>query len=541
MLGLMHGSWRPHQYEAIQNLENIFSEKRIAILEAPTGTGKTAIATAVARNGKFSQTTVVVQNLGLLEQYRDYGFAILKGKQAYECIDPKRITEWQLKTGKVPTATDCPYPEMYQCPYGKRCPYMVARDRALSSPLMACTYKYAALSEKVQARKGLFVMDEIHNAVSELLDIGSFAMTDTKRREHNLPDFPLKDFRNGEGGIVGEVELVEILTWIFESRKRLGILNLFDEISPVGTEKKKLLEQFDSLIELLSVCAGEVFYKCSKPMYALRYGRPREYEIEFKTISPSYLYHKMTGDKDNILMMSATIGSPSALIAGELKIKKEDYSYIKFPHPVPVDRRPIYDIAEFAMSHSSLVKRPYLYDEQARIIAKWVKEYTHPSWRGIVLTTSYKKIEKLREGLVKYLGKDALFVSTATSLQERIDEFVSDNTEGVIHVDTIQGWGTGVDLRGDIARYCVVAGVPFKNPTDTFETIRMKTPTGKAYATAYAFNAVVQATGRVSRGEKLNGRYMINKSALADKMATSPYAMKHYSDWYKDAMIKEQS
>ncbi len=541
MLGIMHGSWRPHQYEAIQDLENIFSQKRIAILEAPTGTGKTAIATALARNGKFSQTTVVVQNLGLLEQYRDYGFAILKGKQAYECIDPKRIAEWKAKTGEMPTAADCPYSEMFQCPYGKKCPYMVARDRAISSPLMACTYKYAALSEKVQSRKGLFVMDEIHNAVSELLSIGSFSLTDTVRRENKLPNFPHPDYGNGEGDLVNDDSLQEIMEWILESRTRLGVVNLFEEISPAGVEKKKLLESFDSLIELLSVCRGEVFYKCSKPKYALRYGRPREYVAEFKTISPSYLYHKMTKNKDKVLMMSATIGSPSALIAGEMKINKNDYSYVKFQHPVPADRRPIYDISKFAMSHSALVKRPYLYDEQAKIIAQWIKEYTHPSWRGIVLTTSYKKIDKLREGLEKYLGKEMIYQSSTVSLQDRINEFINDDTPGIVHVDTIQGWGTGVDLHGDIARYCVVAGVPFKNPSDAFERIRMNTSAGKAYSIAYAFNAVVQATGRVTRGEKIDGKYMINKSALADKMATSPYALKHYSEWYKDAIVRGES
>jgi len=333
--------------------------------------------------------------------------------------------------------------------------------------------------------------------------------------------------------------LIDIVQWILASRKKLGLVNLFDEVSPVGVEKKKMLESFDTLLEFLSACKGEIFYKCYKPKYSFNGHRPREYKIEFRTISPSYVYHKMTGDKDNILMMSATIGSPSALIAGEMKIKHEDYMYVRFPHPVPATKRPVYDISQFAMSHAALSKRPYLYDEQAKLIARWIKDKTHPSWRGIILTTSYKKIEELKKGLRKYLGSNALYESSCTGLQERIDEFVVDKTPGVVHVDTIQGWGTGVDLRGDIARYCVVAGVPFRNPMDAFESIRMATRTGKAYATAYAFNAVQQASGRVSRGEKSGQNYLLNMSALADKMATSPYALRHYSEWYKEAIIKE--
>lgn len=538
--GINHRNWRPFQFDAIQNIFDGFETKPIQILEAPTGTGKTAIATAVARiDDKFERTTVVVQNLGLLEQYKTYGFNILKGRQAYPCIDKERTEEWVKKYNRTPTAADCPFAEMYECKYGSKCPYMLAREKALNSQMMACTYKYAALSQKVQDRKGLFVMDEIHNAVSEILSIGSFIMFDDKRASVKLPSFPLKDYKNGDGGLITTDTLPEISEWILESTRRLGKVNLFDEITPEGAEKKKLFDQFMSLIELLSVCRGEVFYKCTKEDVWRTTGREKMYKAEFKTISPSYLYHKMVSNKSNILMMSATVGSPKALITGELRIKQDDYNYIKFPHPVPAEKRPIYDIADDAMSYSNLSKKPWLYDQQARRIAQWIKEKTKANWRGIVLTTSYKKIEHLRAGLSKYLGKHRIFENDSTSLNERIEEFMEDETPSMIHVDTIQGWGTGVDLRGDIARYCVVAGVPFINPSDAFEKIRSASHTGRAYATAFAYNAVMQAAGRVSRGEKNGNEYMLNVGAIADKMATSPYAKKHYSDWFKEAMVKD--
>lgn len=539
ILGLNHSEWRPFQYEAVEQIKETLDKKRIAILEAPTGTGKTAIATALANSlYRRDKTTVVVQNLGLLEQYKDYGFNILKGKQAYKCVDPKRIETWQQSYGREPTAADCPYAEMYQCRYGKECGYMVAREKAINSSRMACTYKYASLSAKVQDRGGLFVMDEIHNAVSEILSIGSFTMDDLQRNKHELPDFPLKNYKDGEGGLLEDDDLVEISEWILESMHCLGSVNLFDEITPEGSEKKKVMERLNGLMELLSVCHGEVFYKCYKDKQWERGSINYTWHMEFRTISPSYLYYKMTSKKDRILMMSATVGSPKALIAGELRIPKEDYGFMQFPHPVPASKRPIYDIAVAPMSHSNLVKNPYIYDQQARSIAKWISEYTNREWRGIILTTSYKKIEMLKSGIVKYLGDHRIFRNTAKTLQERIQEFVEDETPSVIHIDTIQGWGTGVDLRGDIARYCVVAGVPFPNPTDAFEKIRMGTSTGRAYATAFAYNAVMQAAGRVSRGIKRDGDYLLNAGAVADKLATSPYAKKHYSRWFTEAIIK---
>lgn len=263
-LGINHSEWRPFQYEAIQKILEIFKEKRIAILEAPTGTGKTAIATAISEMGNHTRSTVVVQNLGLLEQYKDYGFSILKGKQAYPCADSARVSQWKSKYNKLPTAADCPYAEMHQCASGKKCPYMQAREKALNSRRMACTYKYAALSAKVQDRKGLFVMDEIHNAVSEILGIGSFTMNDLRREKLELPEFPLKDFRGSEGGLLDGENLEAVMDWILRAMRSLGKVNLFDEISAEGAEKKKELDRFKSLLELLAVCKGEIFYRCSK-------------------------------------------------------------------------------------------------------------------------------------------------------------------------------------------------------------------------------------------------------------------------------------
>jgi len=536
LLGIFHKDWRPYQYDAFTDVVNSFEKKPIAILEAPTGTGKTAIATAAAH--KLGKTTVVVQNLGLLEQYEEYGFNILKGKQAYPCAHVEKNREWLRKYDREATAADCHYGEMHQCPYGRVCEYMLAREKAIGSLHMACTYKYAALSKKVQDRDGLFVMDEIHNAVSEILSIGSFEMDNFEREKHELPPFVLENHGEGEGGLLSESDIDEIVHWISASMVKLGKINLFDEITPEGTEKKKLFERFQSLIELMTVCKDTLFYRCKTEKRYIKGRMQKVKSIEFRTTSPSYVYYKMTGNKTNILMMSATIGSPSSLIAGEFHIGRDKYDYFKYPHPVPANKRPVFDISNYAMTHSNLSKRPFLYDYQAKDIAEWINNYTNKKWRGIVLTTSNKKIEKLREGLEKYLGKDRVFRNGNGSLQERIEHFVNNSDEGVVHVDTIQGWGTGIDLKGDIARYSVVAGVVFPNPTDAFEAIRMSTPSGRRYNTAFAYNAVQQATGRVSRGEKIGDEYMLNVSALADKMAVSKLAMANYSQWFKEAIIK---
>lgn len=539
-LGLPHSEWRIYQLEAFNDARTAFDTTDVVIMEAPVGIGKTAIAGALSDG---VETTVLVQNLGLLNQYKDYGFSILKGRNEYPCALESKVNDWERKYGRTPTAGDCHYSHnMYECPAHEKCPYFIAREEALTSPRMACTYKYGVVSERLQKRGGLIVMDEIHNAVREFLGIDSFRMTDTEREKYDMPKFPMLDFGTaGDGDVLDTTSTYQVLGWLQGALSCVSQIDLFDELSPIGADKRKIFNALTDLQSLLYTGA-DIFYKCKiVETYAKKSGAPvKEPVMEIKALSPKRVYNRVINGKDSVFMMSATIGDPTALICNEFGIT--NWHYKSWPHPVPPDKRPIFNIADYAMTHSNLMRDQGLYKKQAKRIGRWINDYTDQEHRGIVLTTSNLKVAKLREHLKPELKAGRSVFSQAErgmGLQERIDTFVSNSDPGVVHVDTIQGWGTGVDLRGDIARYSVVAGVPLPNPTDRFDQLRFKTPSGKAYAYAYAYNSVMQATGRVTRGEQGDdGVYLTNTAALADMMATSPLAMRFYSGWFKEAMIR---
>lgn len=538
-LGLPHADWRPYQFEAFEDAREALYKKEVVITEAPVGIGKTAIAGALSDG---TETTVLVQNLGLLNQYKDYGFSVLKGKNEYPCVLDSKVNDWQTKYNRTPTAGDCHYHHMYECPMCMECPYFIAREEAITSPRMACTYKYGVVSERLQKRPGLIVMDEIHNAVREFLGIESFTMHDSERKKYEMPEFPLFEFgNNAEGDLLSPSDMYQVLGWVGKSLACVSQIDLFDELSPVGADKRKV---FNSLMELQQLLYGgdDIFYKCILvDSWSKKTGQMvREPLMEVKSLSPKRVYDKVTKGKDRVFMMSATIGDPTALICNEFGIT--DWHYQSWPHPVPADKRPIYNIADYAMTHSNIVRDSGLYKKQAMRIAKWINGYMDKDYRGIVLTTSNLKVDRLREYLREGLrGGRSVFnmIDRRMGLQERINTFVTNSSKGVVHVDTIQGWGTGVDLRGDIARYSVVAGVPLPNPVDRFDQLRFETEEGRAYAYAYAYNSVMQATGRVTRGEQNDdGEYILNSGALADMMATAPLAMKFYSQWFKDAIVR---
>ena len=539
-LGLPHHEWRQYQYEAYLDALRALSEQRFVIMEAPVGIGKTAIASALSDG---LETTVLVQNLGLLEQYRDYGFAVLMGRQAYPCGLKSKLSSWKEKYDRVPTAADCHYiHNMFHCPAHERCPYFLAREEAYASPRMACTYKYAAVSERLQKREGLIVLDEVHNSVRELLSIDSCVITDTERKREKYPLFLLADFgTNGDGDVLDAEGRAKLIEWVEKCMPFVAQVDLFDTLSPTGTEKRKAFNKLTSLLTLLHNISIDLFYKCKKrDVYSKKSGRVRqEYIMEVKALSPARTFARITESKENVFLMSATIGSPRDLICNEFKI--DSFHYKSWPHPVPPSRRPIYNIAHRAMTYGNLKRDFTLYQQQADWITRWINDFTEDEWRGIVLTTSYAKVKQLKRYMPSGLKKPHYVFKSdvrGSGLQNRISTFMNDETKGAIQVDTIQGWGTGVDLRGDIARFVVVAGVPLSNPADRFDSIRFSTPEGRAYAYAYAYNGVMQATGRVTRGEKGDeGEYTLNCGALADMMATSPKALQFYSKWFKDAIV----
>jgi len=193
------------------------------------------------------------------------------------------------------------------------------------------------------------------------------------------------------------------------------------------------------------------------------------------------------------------------------------------------------------MTKANRDRNPGLYRAQATAIAHFIKSNVPPSWRGLILTTSYFKIGKLTEFLSQddRIG-DRIWKApkSAQGVSKRIEAFLKDPREGVIAIDTIQGWGHGLDLRGDLGRFVIVAGVPHPNPSDPFERARMKRKGGRRYARWTAYNAVVQACGRVTRGDRgEDGEYTLNVAALADGSCTAPAALRYFPLWFREAMV----
>jgi Rad3-related DNA helicase len=513
---------------------------RHVFLELGTGSGKSGIATALGHDEKV---LVVVQTLSLLEQYRNiYGFSIVKGRQEYQCVHPNKVEKWKSKYNRSPRANECHYEKMWKCPQASMCPYLLAKHQALGANRSGCTYKYLALSKSMQERGGIVIFDEGHAAAEEILQFAEIQMSERTRRKFNFPAFPFAAEgygENSQGDILTPEAKQTLVQWIVDSKSAMDNLSGIDLLSVEGSAYKQMKRRLDGYLDLIGR-EENWFLKVGYPGdpkpwdYSSMFTSPDKLSLSLRPLSAKHIAPRLWWAKDLTIFMSATIGNPDAL-ATELDLK--GYKSFSYPHPIPPEYRPVDNLRAVRMTRENLVKNPGLYETQAVLIWRWISDLP-PEWRGIILTTSYKKIQELKKHLSKRLnGRIYEAPKKARGVTERVRAFMEDPREGIIAIDTIQGWGHGLDFYGDLARFAIVAGVPHSNPSDPYERARVSRPGGRKYAWWTAYNAIPQAIGRVSRGETMeDGTYLLNRGALADGSAVTPTAMRYFSDWFKEAI-----
>lgn len=493
------------------------------VVELGTGSGKSGLACAMGHDDKV---LVICHSLGLLQQYANlYDFSIVKGRQEYECAYDKKVLRWQSFYKLTPTAADCTFSPMHKCPASGDCTYLAAKRLALNAQRAACTYQYVGVSRAMKEREGNIVLDEAHDAAEELIRFNEFIYSNLVLKKYNLPEFPITTYGpEGKGAVLSNNSKGQVALWLTACILQLYIPDE-DIEGKDATRQRRMHDRFQRMLE--DLYGVDWFLQLSKG------------EISFRALNAISIASQVFAYKSTKLLMSATIGNPRPL-ADALGIGS--YRFLSFDHPVPAQYRSIKDLNVDRMTKHNLRKTPALYKRQAMAIWNWIMKMP-PSWRGVILTTSYKKIGEL----YKYLLPLSLAVlqerrlmhqEKGQKVSELVKNFLADVRPGDIMIGTIQGWGSGLDLYGKLARWVIIAGVPHVNPTDQYAKARREQAGGIAYQNWTVYNSVMQACGRCSRGEvDENGDWLPNYAALADGSATTRTAKKYYGNWFLDAII----
>jgi ATP-dependent DNA helicase DinG len=479
--------WRENQPEAI--LAAICSEERFKVIQAPPGTGKSAIYMGIA-SITGGRSLVLTQTKGLQAQLiRDFasmGLKEIKGQANYPCL----YFEGQRK--QLPGCDEGPCNAGVTCDLKLTdCHYYDAIRIAKNSEIVVTNYRYWMTIHRHAEPSSLgsfdtLILDEAHDAANTLADFVRIKIDKddietllgvrllrkadidewVEWAEANLPlcrrklDIAKARVAHRGRGIPLVRKLADIeanLVDLYQAREWRRI----DSPNPPAWVPG---QSTDWIIE--SDIRGTVF----QPVWAIGYAE-------------KYLF---SGIK-SVILTSATITERDAKYLGI-----GSSTFLEYPSPFKKKVRPVYSIpaARVRYDISPGEERIWL-RRMDQIIEK------EKGNNGIIHTVSYARAKiivaksKNRRLMLTHRGGDG-----GRSLRQAVAEF-KHFLEPVILVSP--SVGTGFDFPGDECRFQIISKIPFIDRRP--EIIQARHKSDKRYLDHVAVVSLIQMVGRGVRSE----------------------------------------
>ena len=488
--GLPHVKWRPHQRKAAEWATNM---QGVAIVEAPTGSGKTALAAAL---GHSRPAIALVRTKALQHENYEvaYNFDALYGRGNYTC---------SLTGAKPGTMADnCAYAEegMNKCPQYGECAYVQARELAKQSNKAALNYPYwLHVYSKWATHHSMMVCDEAHQLPDIVLDWAGCTVTEYERVRWNLPRFPILKSRGGKS-IITKTESTtdQTINWLITVRAELLRLYLkFNQEGKTNQEALKNARHIELLgkkvratIDAMSSCPDD-WYIQSGPNVLTYKGKKTWGFIARPLTARHHFGRYFLSDKRSLLAMSATIGNPKTF-ASELGLT--DYEFRRIESVWPVESRPIHALDIPRLGRKS---GPTEWGRQADMIAEAINGLD-PTWHGMIHVTSKVAATGLAERLAHRGLQDRVWVPPRVSTDEMMLKWHDqmDRKPGQIAVS----WAMWEGYNGTREKICIAAKTPYPYLGDPYEKARQAYD-GKFYLQRAAWQ-LEQGLGRTRRGRE---------------------------------------
>ena len=474
-----YARYRSGQREALDAIRDAFEEgARTVILEAPTGSGKSAIAVALAREAA-SAYVVTAQKLLQAQYLRDFpDLALMKGRANYECLVA------DTHAAAAPCLIGRTFPECEDCPY------FTAKDVALAADTTVMNYAYY-LAETNHAGgfgpRELLVLDEAHNAEAALMRFVEVRLSDTDLQRAGVPE-RLPQGSDGTGLIDGALDLMPALT---DRRRALaGELEGLPSHGPRAVEGLRIQRWLDGSLAGLALLAESS--DAGEAEWVIEEGRDETGRIlTFKPVDVSAFAEPLLfrlGER--VLLMSATI-LDIPTYASALGLHPDDVAVVRMPSSFPPDRRPIVvqPTARLTMHHLER-ELPKLVDAIADLMRD------HGRDKGVIHAHSYRVARAIRDGLPADLAARIVTHDDAHGRDDALERHLASPEPTVLLTPSMT---EGIDLVGDAARWQAICKIPWPYLGDPqVKARRERDPDWYAWRTCLT---VVQAYGRSVRSE----------------------------------------
>lgn len=544
--------YRPGQKWAIEQILKSFNDDyKFVFLEAPTGSGKSAIGFTVAQFFKYSyylapqkflQDQLVAdfgeigRNLGRLEPMID-----LKGRNAYPCNFWERIlsndgnpevfnevmdAEKRKKYAELAyrkhgcEAGECKRRDSSSLAYcnseeaGTQCPYFKRLYRALMARVCLMNFHSFLFQSSVTMKFGnrnLLIIDEAHNAEDVLLKFIEFSVSDRLFQGDSIK-FPC---------LRTVADYVEYFTEI-KLRDRLAAKRL----SAIANEDIRGAEEIENIrlkLDMLLesdpnkwVCIWEeVESKASRKITI----KP----IHVDEYANKYLFSKA----DYVLFMSATILQKNAM-CDCLGIMRDGAKSFRLPSSFPVENRRLYYRSCGSMSYA------HKNDTMPEVISEINHLCNHhKDQRGIIHTHNFEIANRVMEECEPGVRRRFLFqkqIEFSGNKQALLDKH-KQTPNSIIVAPAMH---EGLDLKDDLGRFQILCKVPY--PTTADPQIAARMAESEEYYNWLTAVKLIQSYGRIYRHEKDHGvTYVLDRnfrSFVDDNAHMMP-------KWFLEAIIWE--
>ncbi len=501
-----YSTCRESQENAINTILNAFINegKRFFILEAATGTGKSAIGLTVAKfmsnyvkqspdstykTGAYFLTT---QKL-LQEQYmRDFAepegsMCQIMAAANYQCKYHRKQncsdSMQQLKGEKDTTS------RFYKtCKFN--CTYKNEKIRFLASTESLTNFSYfltgATYTETIPPRT-LLVADEAHNIDGELCKFIEITVSERFTETALKLEIPKITTQKQAYDWIRLEYLPHLKVHIAHYEQTIEKLNLKDKIE---TEFVKIAKQLDMLEKHCAKIQQFIsLYDEENWVFSLHEGdgETNQRKFEFKPVDVSpYAEQMFFKNGQYVLMMSATIINPAGF-SRMLGVSEDTMKYMSVLSPFPVENHPVFAFPVAKMSASTIDgDLPKLVEAIKSILIQ------HPEEKGIIHTHSYKVASYIR----KHIRNKRLIFHESEDRVKKLEEHIKSKEPTVIVSPSMQ---EGVDLKDDLSRFQIICKVPYPYLGDKIVKKRMH-----RWNWWYSFETaktIVQSLGRSIRTE----------------------------------------
>ena len=471
--GLPHDEWRPGQLETVKWVSNT---PGTLLIQAPTGSGKTAIASAISTYGSVRSLT---HTINLQQQYEKlYGFDTIYGMRHYPCAF----------VNDTDTAANCSFAEkMFDCPVAVDCEYLIQREIVRKATKQSLSYAYflQAVWPKLDSADMLYC-DEAHLLPQITKDFCTIEYTTKQIFYMDVPMYPTVKLRGYQARTLMAVKwLQKIRLKMQDDHGDLVKVKPKYRSHNLKTRIRLLTEQIYRLGRTIAYAEKhpEEFYtNWNKDYFKMM---PLSAKLYFKDLFINKFDHKP-------VLTSATIGNPDTL-ARELGLS--NYSFRDVPSAYPPEAMPVFTFDDAPkLSYKS---SPMDWRKWADVIGRAVN-MVNSEWSGLIHVSSGIQAESLANALSRseHGLQDRVYIPEGKGTKGKILDWKQRKLKVPNTIAIAYSFHMGLDAYDDEIN--IVGKIPY-GILDEFGMAELNYDAG-----IYRHKAALlteQACGRIRRGQ----------------------------------------